>query len=411
MNDKKLGMSFHQTLLACIALFAVSGVCLWLIFSNQPVAQKEGATKVTPMLVEVISAEVSNYQPTIHALGEVMPESEALVTAQVAGLISAMGESFELGRRLNAGTVLVQVEPSDYELRLAEAEAELADAKARFAIEQGEQLRAEKSVAMLGKPIAEANRSLALREPQKQQAQAVVTVAESRVRAAQLALQRTKVTMPFDGQVVERLVSVGSLVSESQPIARVIGTDRHWVQASVSLKQLAWLADPQNQPSVQITNPTHWPQGSARSGTLKQTIDELDSTTRMARVLVEVEDPLGLKQTEWSNRPVVVGSYLELALPVKPLKQVVRLDLAYLRKNDQVWVMHDKKLDIRPVSVIFRDKQFAYINQGIKPGDKIVISDLARIKQDAPLRLKAVAEKETNSAVSVSTVNPQGSSQ
>ena len=79
-------------------------------------------------------------------------------------------------------------------------------------------------------------------------------------------------------------------------------------------------------------------------------------------------------------------------------RRMTRLYLAlgshYLRKNDTVWVMQDRQLDIRPEDVVLSDREFAYVSNGLSPGDLVVTTDLATVVAGAPLRLSGEMESE-----------------
>lgn len=107
----------------------------------------------------------------------------------------------------------------------------------------------------------------------------------------------------------------------------------------------------------------------------------------MARLLVEVEDPLA-RQTDGVVPPLIIGSFVEANIEGREISNVVRLNRNYIHKNDTVWVMRDDKLDIRTVNVLLQDREFAYIDEGLEAGDKVVITRLSTVAEGARLRVK-----------------------
>jgi hypothetical protein len=98
----------------------------------------------------------------------------------------------------------------------------------------------------------------------------------------------------------------------------------------------------------------------------------------MARILAAVKDPLGLKDTEKTNRPLLIGEYVRVEIEGPLVTQVFRIPRIALRDNDTIWVVGDAStLDIRSVKTIWRDNQTVFLKEGLSPGDQLVLSDLA----------------------------------
>ncbi|WP_396586678.1 hypothetical protein [Bermanella sp. R86510] len=88
------------------------------------------------------------------------------------------------------------------------------------------------------------------------------------------------------------------------------------------------------------------------------------------------------------SAPLISGAYIDVEMPGIALENSFKVPLKYVRKNNTVWVMQDKTLDIRQVDVAFKDDQYAYITNGLEDGDDVIKTDLARVTQGAELRLK-----------------------
>ncbi len=125
-------------------------------------------------------------------------------------------------------------------------------------------------------------------------------------------------------------------------------------------------------------------------GTADRGIGEVDDQTRMARVLVRVEDPLGL---EAEGPRMMLGSIVELEIPALRIQNAFRIERALVRRDDTVWVMNDGELDIRTVRVIFRDTEYAYIDEGLHDGDRIVTTTLASAVSGTLLRERDAAKE------------------
>jgi len=105
-------------------------------------------------------------------------------------------------------------------------------------------------------------------------------------------------------------------------------------------------------------------------------------------VLVAVDDPLAQTEANAGKPRLMLDSYVQTRIRGRPLRGVVRLDRDLLRQNQTVWVMQDGELAIREVAIVALDSDYAYIRDGLSAGERVVVSDLATIKEGAPLRLR-----------------------
>lgn len=382
-----------KTILTSTVMIIGSALAISVIFSTEPKAQKDGATKKTPMLVEVINADWGNHVPMIRTYGVVKPSKTIQLKPRVGGEVIAVSPQFVPGNLISQGQWLIKLDPTDFEIALERARSELTKAESAYAIEQGEQIRAQKAFELVSETVASDNKALILRQPQLKQAEAEVKTAQAMVKQAEIELQRTVIAMPFSGQILSREANLGSQLTPGNVLADVIGTKTYWIESNIPLSQLAWLAAPASdgEANVVIKNTTAGNQETEHQGKLIQVITRLDEQSRMARVLIEVNDPLGLTSNnqQISSNALIAGTYVETDLPAKTINDSVKLPVQYLRKRDTAWVMKDGKLDIRSVTVLYRDENFAYISEGITEGDKVITTDISAVRQGANVELKS----------------------
>ena len=162
------------------------------------------------------------------------------------------------------------------------------------------------------------------------------------------------------------------------------------------LSKLRWIRFPdgkQQGSQVFVHHDAAWGKGRRREGRVRSLIGTLDRSTRLARVVVAVKDPLARKpDPQHPDRPpLIVGSLVEVRIQAQALPQVIRIDRAHLRKNDTVWVMKDGTLDVRKVEVAFEDPTYAYLRSGLEAGERVVTTNLATVKAGAALRTEGAA--------------------
>lgn len=385
------------SVICCVLLAGGAGVATYVIYSTEPVAQSEAATRKSAALVEVTRVERGDFRPRLEVLGLVEPARELMLRPRVSGQIVRMDAGFLPGGLVEEGQELVGIDPADYEQMLTMMRSEHRQVQAELAIEEGRQAVARQEFELLGEEIDDDNRSLVLREPQIEAIRARLEAAEAAVRQAELDLERTSVRVPFDAQVMTRSVNLGSQIGSSDEIAHLVGTDEYWVMASVPLRDLPWIRFDETENAgafVRVHHKAAWPAGVYREGTVARLMGTVDNQSRLAKVLISIPDPLAL---ETEGPRMILGTIVELEIEGERIREVVRLDRQYLRQNDTVWVKSDGQLDIRQAEVVYRDAEYAYICSGLEAGDEVVTTSLATVSQGLALRLEGESEEQDNS--------------
>ncbi|MDX1554870.1 MAG: hypothetical protein R3212_02480, partial [Xanthomonadales bacterium] len=154
---------------ALIALAAVT--VLILIFSTEPVAERETAVRQNAMLVQVTRPEAGSFRPVIETTGIVQPAREITLTPRVSGEIVGRSESFIPGGFVRQGEVVVRIDDADYLNLLRQRESETKQAVAELEIEEGRRELAERDYRELQGRISDDNRALILRQPQQRAAE------------------------------------------------------------------------------------------------------------------------------------------------------------------------------------------------------------------------------------------------
>jgi RND family efflux transporter MFP subunit len=380
------------TIIACLSVVIVTFAMVRLIQSTEPTAQRVTASKKGAMLVETTQVEKGTYRPQISVMGLVQPSETLSLRSRVEGAVIQLSDLFEVGSFVNKGEWLLKLDPEDYQNAVAIALSGLHQAESELLLEKGQREVAKNEYALMREvqAIPVENASLILREPQWLAANAGVEAAQALLDQARIELSRTELGVPFDAQILSRNVSLGSLVSEGQEIARLVGIDRYWVTASVPIDKLSMIEipGPQGGPSSNATvrNRASWQPGLYRLGKVASLIGSLDDRTRLAQLNISVEDPLALQETNSGKPALMIGSLLQVMIEGREIADVIRLDRSFLRENDTVWIMEDGKLRISSVNVVFRDEQFAYIRSGLESGDEVVTTGLSAVIDGAPLR-------------------------
>lgn len=382
-------MKLFRTIFLCIVILAAAAGVTTFIFMTEPEAGRNTAVRQSAMLVQTTRAEAGDFRPEVSALGTVEPARDVILQPRVSGEVIERATAFTPGGYVKQGEVLLRIDPLDYQLTVRRRKSDLQQAEAELEIEQARQSVARTDLRQFDEQINDVNRDLVLRIPQMRSVEAAVESARAALDEAELALQRTTIRAPFDAHVLSRGIDVGSQVSPGIELGRLVGMDRYWVSARVPVSQLRWFAFPEDgRPGSRVTlrNRSAWPEGVYREGRIKSLVGALEPSTRLAQVLVVVEDPLAREPAHADLPPLVLGTVVEARIEAQTLSNVVRVERPHVRENDTIWVMEDGELRIREMEIPFRDEGYAYVASGLEDGDAVVTTNLATVVEGAALR-------------------------
>jgi RND family efflux transporter MFP subunit len=148
--------------------------------------------------------------PRLQFLGQFAAVEHVELRAQVGGTLTQIG--FKDGDVVHNGDLLFTIDPRQYEIRLAQANAQLETATAHLALADQQLARAEQLVRTSAGTVQNVDQ----RRADQQAAQAAVDDAKAQIRDAQFDLDHCRITAPFTGRIGTHLVSVGNLISGSR---------------------------------------------------------------------------------------------------------------------------------------------------------------------------------------------------
>ncbi len=208
--------------------------------------------------VHVIEVTLQSWPRTVRVQGTLIEDEYALLGAKVAGRVKSV--KIDIGSSVKTGQVIAELETDEFDLRVQQAEAQVAQARASVGLKGAvpdEQLEPNKAPpvqqeqALLDEARLNVQRvkSLAgkgvVTQEEIQSREAALRVAEARYRSAlnsvqeQIALLKLRrselamahqnrrdavLTAPFDGTIQETRVAPGSYVNVGQPIAALVRT-------------------------------------------------------------------------------------------------------------------------------------------------------------------------------------------
>lgn len=349
------------------------------------------------LLVEAIPAEMRSLNFIVRSQGTVRPRTETTLVAEVAGKVVSVSPDFVAGGFFRKGDVLLQIDPSDYETALKRAEAALASRQARLADEQARSEQALRDWRNLGRPGEPSE--LVLRKPQLQDAIANVKAAEADVEKARRDLQRTRITVPYDGLVREKRVDIGQYVAPGTPLGVSFAIDTAEVRLPLSKDDVRFLELPTPLDSDRETFPevtlTATESGDTRSwqASIIRTEGVVDEASRVIYAVAQVVDPYGVLGQSTQDE-LKIGTFVSAEIEGVRAEDVIVLPRYVMHADNTVQVANaERELEIRTVTVVRAEPHLVYISDGISDGELVITTTL-----EAPIpgtRLKVSGEEST----------------
>jgi RND family efflux transporter MFP subunit len=380
-----------RALRICMALVIVCG---GLAGAAYLIKTAEKPKKRTPLkwipVVQVLELQRAAYQVVVAATGTVIPARRITLRSRVSGQVVAVHAEFNEGGTFSEGTPVITLDDADYRLALAQKKSDAVNSQYALKVELGRQAVAKREWQLLGKEVDvdKTGTALALREPHLEKARADVEVARIQVQKARLDLQRTRIAAPFNVLVISRNVDIGSQVSPQDTLAELIGTDSYRAQVSIPVDRLDRITIPRDSREMGSPATVHYASGQRREGRVIRLLGDLEAEGRMARVLVEVLDPLRRKARAPAAAPLLIGEYVRVDIHGESLTDVMVIPRTALRDQETVWLLNpDMTLDIRKVTPVWRDKDTVVIQNALHSGDRIIVSEVAAPVAGMQLRL------------------------
>ena len=353
----------------------------------QPVALRSIAQDMPPTPVSVLTMTPQPL-PVVNELpGRVAATRTAEVRPRVGGIV--VERIFTQGSVVKAGDVLYKIDPAPYAVRVASAEATLARAEATRQNAQDQLARTEalrERRVTAGVDLENATTTLA-------QADADVAIANASLQEAQLNLGYTDVTAPIGGVVGRALVTEGALVTaQTDILATIQQLDPVYVDVTQSSAQLFALQRARAAGELMMTAPDEaqvqlfFDDGSAypHMGKLLFSEASVDSSTGQITLRAEFPNADGMLLPGLYVRARLEQAVRENALSIPQM--AVQRDT-----NGQAFVYVLKGEDTverRDVSLGLTFKNEWLVEDGLQPGDRVVVEGAQKLYPDA----KVVAE-------------------
>ncbi|MGD8500226.1 MAG: efflux RND transporter periplasmic adaptor subunit, partial [Phycisphaerales bacterium] len=324
------------------------------------------------------------------------PKVEVDIVPEVAGKVVHIHPELKVGGLIHGNETILQIDPRDYELAVRQADAAVADANVKLETEQAEADVARKEWNELH-PDTEPPSPLVLREPQIRKAKAMLESAEAQLDTAKLRLERTSLSLPFDALITSEKVDLGQFVVTGQSLAKAYGTDTVEIEVPLEDDELAWFnvfensifangdQDSVKRAPVEVRSDFAGVEHTWK-GHVVRTTGQVDKTSRMISVVVEVPEPFKVSD---GRPPLLPGVFAKVLIQGKTLSNAVAVPRDAIRQGNQIWLVNDDRLHMQSLNIVRSDKDFAYVVSGVVDESIIIVSSLDAVVDGMKVRTQA----------------------
>ncbi|MDT8302964.1 MAG: HlyD family efflux transporter periplasmic adaptor subunit [Sedimentisphaerales bacterium] len=424
---KKTVKKFAKWALICLPIaLALIAVIYMVKHKPGPVRKQEQESIRT---LRVIEAPSVNLIPRAVGYGLAEPRRIWEAVAEVKGRISSIHPRLKSGELIDAKSVLIQIDSTEYELIIARLEASVEESLAKIkelsdddnntkklleiekrslelaqkslerkvgaledaAISPDEVDREERAVLQQKQIVQQLENTLALIPTKRRALNAVLAAHQSNLKQSRIDLTKTTISSPYDCRLSEVNIEAGQFVQTGQRLFKAHGTDVTEVEARFQIEQLRNLLSEETRGRFQLGLKTDafkqlfedvYAYVSLQSGDwsaeweaqIDRFRETVDLKTREMRVLVTV-DRTYEKAVPGVRPPLTSGMFcrVELQGPARAASVVVPRSAVH---DDQVFVIDQKdRLQTKQVVLDFAQSEFVVIKSGLSGGQMIVVSD------------------------------------
>ena len=376
---------------AWIFLLACVGVGVALLFTG-PKAAPEEDLPVVPK-VQVVELETEDAPIVVETFGEVIPSRRVTMRPDVAGRVSVVASSLIPGGMVSEGDELFRMDDVMARLSVDESQAAFRAAEAEWK----ESVRRRDQARQLAREDVIPDTDLAALEASAVIQEAAMERAKASAARAEETWRRHVVVAPFDAVIIAESVEVGEWVTPGADAVELVATDTFWVRASAPISELQWIED---WTDIDAAATVYLEAGvetaSVRNGRVLRALGDLGREGRLARLLVAIEDPMGVR-ADRSGAPFLLGSFVRIEIQAGLLSQVARVERNWLRERDQVWLVGaDNRLNIRSARVRWRQGDVVYIDPVAEPGERLVVSSLRNALPEMAVEIQETYGEEAS---------------
>lgn len=355
-----------------------------------------------PPIVEVMEIATSDVPLKTTLIGQLDSPQNVEVRARVEGFVDQM--LFTEGKEVKQGDVLFELDKKPFIEKLAAAKGALGEANASLGKYETDVARLVPLYEKRAIPKQDLDNAMAGVDVGK----AGVITAQARVDAMELDLSYCTVLAPTTGLIGAKQVSIGELVGKGEPtlMATISTLDPIWFYCNVSEVDYLKAEEKSREVGKEIASlpltlilsggGEHPDQG--RFVFIDRAVDAKTGTLRI--------------RAEFPNKRKLLrpGMFARVRVDLGTRKDCIEVPeraLVELQGKTFLWVVDQEgKASQRPVTVGEQNGSNLLILEGIKPGERIVVEGLQKMREGAPVNAMTAAQMAAMTSAPAAEAKP-----
>jgi membrane fusion protein, multidrug efflux system len=345
MNSRVLLGALITSMFGNVTLFLLSWPHLKVhVFAIKD--EESDLLEAAPIKVRVATVKMQPITRKITINGTTKASDVVPIVSDFPGTITSI--NFKQGDLVKKGDVLVQLDDRP-------ARAELQQASA--------QLKQLQAILTRQKILAEKKYSAA---SVLEKAEADVASAQANVAKASLALQKTQILAPFDGEIGLRNVSVGSHVDPNHEITRLVRSDPLEVDFHVPESEVISLFEGQE---------------------LEILVEGYDILPMIGKILAvePYSDPIGhtvrvRAELENPENKIKDGAFARVTIPLTKSENALVIPIEAVHHRGFVFVLNDDRLVARAVTLSAQENGLVEVTEGLKLGETVIVDPVESLE-------------------------------
>ncbi|WHP05982.1 efflux RND transporter periplasmic adaptor subunit [Acinetobacter corruptisaponis] len=326
-----------------------------------------------PVPVRVVGVQRGDLQLEIKAIGTVVPASTVNVQSQVSGVLQKI--YFQEGQYIQKGQLLAQIDPTPFQVALAQAQGTQQQNLAQLHNAQSELARYQ----LLYKQDSIARQQVDQQQALVNQLKGQIQANQAQVDAAKLQLSYTKIYAPIDGRVGFRLKDAGNLIQANEATGLLSITQVHpiYVQFAVAENYLDIVREAsKNKQSIRVSAWDRAEQKQLATGSVQALDNQIDlntGTLKVKAVFANTDDALFPNQ------------FVNVRLNAKTLHNVVHLPsdaIQHGAKGTYVYIINkENKAEVRMLKLGMVSQGQTEIVEGLQGNERVVLEGIDRLSE------------------------------
>jgi len=349
-------------------------------FSPPAPAGKGGPPRIVP--VTAVEARLGDMDLHLNGLGTVVASNTVTVRSRVEGELVEV--AFTEGQPVEAGDLLARVDPRPYEVRLRQAEAQLARDEAALSAAELDLARYESlaDLRQVTQQQIDAQRALV------RQADAATQLDRGLIDDARLQLDYCRIVAPITGRIGLRMVDAGNMVRAGDPAGLALIASVHPITVTFTIPQdeivrvQRALAAAGSLP-VEAWNRDFQTRLAAGSLTaIDNQVDPATGTVKLKALFPNEDDTLFPNQ------------FVNARLLVETLRDATLVPAAALQRGPEssfVWVVQsDSTVTLRRVEPGPAQGDTVVVSSGLEPGEVVVTDGIDKLAPNVQVMVRGM---------------------